>query len=545
MSPRANAAPDPTTPWSGSALLDQVAQRPSFIPSHVIAKIDNTALPTRLIAIDKTALPAGSTINAATGAITTPLGVTVTGIAGVTKNLAVFANAGQFAVSGSNLTINTSLIAQPAVGVTDSYVVTANNLGGGTTLITISVSHGSVKIDSIVVSAGGADVTPPTTTAAPSISVAAGNTTASVTQTINETGTGYYLVLAAAAAAPTVAAVKAGTSFAMTAATPVVVSLTGLTASTAYKYYFVAKDTANNDQVAVSAGLAITTTADVTPPATPATLTLTGNAGALAGFTNTTALTLAVAAVTDPSGVSWFVSESSSAPAAGDGGWSSTQPTSFTLSAGDGAKSVYVYVKDNVGNVQATGKTAAIALDTALPTIAARAGWGAGAASGATIAGRSVTFNDTAGGTAKTVAVTASSGSIANLVAGAFGAATTFDFVAPANNSAAAISVTITYSVTDKSGNVSSTTDTVSVAAAVPATPTGMLIVWPNMSWNAVAGAVSYTVENVTTGEPNIYTGAATSFNAGLAGVGSGDTLSITATNAFGITSAAATYVAP
>ena len=65
------------------------------------------------------------------------------------------------------------------------------------------------------------------------------------------------------------------------------------------------------------------------------------------------------------------------------------------------------------------------------------------------------------------------------------------------------------------------------------------------MSWNAVAGAVSYTVENVTTGEPNIYTGAATSFNAGLAGVGSGDTLSITATNAFGITSAAATYVAP
>jgi hypothetical protein len=370
MSPRANAAPDQTTPWSGSALLDQVAQRPSFIPSHVIAKIDNTALPTRLIAIDKTALPAGSTISAATGDITTPLGVVVTTIAGVTKNLGAFANTGQFSLSGNSLVIKPSLIVQPAVGVTDSYVVTVNNFGGGTTLITILVSHGSVKIDSIVVSAGGADVTPPTTTAAPAISVAAADTTASVTQTINETGTGYYLVLAAAAAAPTVAAVKAGTSFAMTAATPAVVSLTGLTASTAYKYYFVAKDTANNDQAAVSAGLAITTTADITPPATPATLTLTGNVGALAGFTNTAAVSLAVAAVTDPSGVSWFVSESSSAPAVGDGGWSSTQPTSFTLSAGDGAKSVYVYVKDNVGNAQATGKSAAIALDTTAPSYA-------------------------------------------------------------------------------------------------------------------------------------------------------------------------------
>jgi hypothetical protein len=158
MSPRANAAPDPTTPWSGSALLDQVAQRPSFIPSHVIAKIDNTALPTRLIAIDKTALPAGSTISAATGDITTPLGVVVTTIASVTKNLGAFANTGQFSLSGNSLVTKPSLIVQPAVGIVDSYVVTVNNFGGGTTLVTVLVSHGSVKIDSITVGAG--DTTP-------------------------------------------------------------------------------------------------------------------------------------------------------------------------------------------------------------------------------------------------------------------------------------------------------------------------------------------------------------------------------------------------
>lgn len=203
-----------------------------------------------------------------------------------------------------------------------------------------------------------------------------------------------------------------------------------------------------------------------------------------------------------------------------------------------------VYVKDNVGNVQATGKSASIALDTALPTIAARAGWGAGVASGATIAGRSVTFNDTAGGTAKTVAVTASSGSISNLVPGAFGAATTFDFVAPANNSAAPINVTITYSVTDKSGNVSSTTDTVSVAAAVPATPTGLNFTGNVLSWNAVAGAVSYNVDDIDA-STSIYTGAGTSFDVIVAGASPGETLSVTATNAFGITSAAVTIVVP
>lgn len=265
-------------------LLDQVAVRPAFLPSQVVAKLDTTATPTRLIAVNKGSLPAGSSIDTLTGNITTPLGVSVTGIAGVTKNLAAFTNAGQFSVSGTNLVINTSLITQPAAGVSDSYVVTANNLGGGTTLITISVSRGSVKIDSITVGAGAADTTPPTTTSAPAISVAAAATTVSVTQTINEAGTGYYLLQAAAAAAPTVAAVKAGTSFAMSAATPAVVSLTGLTPSTAYKYYFVAKDSANNDQAAVSTGLAITTTA----LAVPASFAHTNDSGSSNsdGFTN-------------------------------------------------------------------------------------------------------------------------------------------------------------------------------------------------------------------------------------------------------------------
>ncbi len=154
LKPTAAAVPVQASSWTSSGLLDQVVMRPSFIPSHVVAKIDNTALPIRLIAVDKTALAAGSSINTTTGDITTPLGVVVVGIASVTKNLAVFTNTGQFSLSGNSLVTKPSLITQPTVGVVDSYVITVNNSGGGTTLATVLVSHGSVKVDSIIVTAG-------------------------------------------------------------------------------------------------------------------------------------------------------------------------------------------------------------------------------------------------------------------------------------------------------------------------------------------------------------------------------------------------------
>ena len=150
------ATPSPNANTWASSLVDQVSRRPSFLPSQVIAKVDTTATPTRLIYIDKTAVPTGSTIDTATGNIAAPTGTAVSGIAGVTKNGLAFTNAGQFALSGTGLlVVNPSLITQPAVNVTDTYVVTMNNsTGGGTTLATVVVSHGPVKIDSIVMSSG-------------------------------------------------------------------------------------------------------------------------------------------------------------------------------------------------------------------------------------------------------------------------------------------------------------------------------------------------------------------------------------------------------
>ena len=110
------------------------------------------------------------------------------------------------------------------------------------------------------------DITPPVTITTPYVSTAATATTISITQRINETGTGYYLILSAASGAPSVATVKAGTAFSMTTV-PYVLNITGLTENTAYKYYFVAADTSWNTQTSVSTWLAITT-ADITPPTT-------------------------------------------------------------------------------------------------------------------------------------------------------------------------------------------------------------------------------------------------------------------------------------
>jgi len=155
--PRHPAAPQ-TTHWGGN-LLDQVAARPAWMPSQVIAKRDTTATQTRLVVVDKTALPAGAAIDPATGAITVPLGVAVTSIAGITRNVAAFVNTGQFALSGNNLVIDPQRIEQPAVGATDVYVVTVNNAGGGTTNVTVNVQRGSVKIVSIVI-AYATDTTP-------------------------------------------------------------------------------------------------------------------------------------------------------------------------------------------------------------------------------------------------------------------------------------------------------------------------------------------------------------------------------------------------
>ena len=68
------------------------------------------------------------------------------------------------------------------------------------------------------------------------------NTAATGTVTVDKTGTGYYLLQPSAQAAPSVAAVLASaTTVPITGGTPANIALSGLTPSTGYTLYFVAK----------------------------------------------------------------------------------------------------------------------------------------------------------------------------------------------------------------------------------------------------------------------------------------------------------------
>lgn len=157
---QANQASLSTSPnTTRGQLLERVAQRPAYLPSHVVAKVDTTA-PERLIAINKTGLPTGSQINPANGDITVPLGAVILNLTSASKNGALFTDSGQFTLIGNNLLIKPSRIAIPASG-SDNYLLTFAEQGGGTTTVDIAISHGSVKIDHIIITHSGAGNTTP------------------------------------------------------------------------------------------------------------------------------------------------------------------------------------------------------------------------------------------------------------------------------------------------------------------------------------------------------------------------------------------------
>ena len=136
--------------WRGPTVLDRVAMRPDFLPSQVVAIPDNTSIPKRLIAVDKTAIPPGSVVGR-DGTISVPVGVGVclTGISGVTRNGAAFTNAGQFTASCNSLVVNTVKLRQPATGTTDIYTLVGTTAAGCAVLATLSVSSVGVNVTGV------------------------------------------------------------------------------------------------------------------------------------------------------------------------------------------------------------------------------------------------------------------------------------------------------------------------------------------------------------------------------------------------------------
>ena len=150
---------------------------------------------------------------------------------------------------------------------TDTYIITLNNTGGGSTLVTVVVSKGSVQIDSILIEYDSN---------APQI---LDNSINNITQTsaqlnikLNKTGTGAYILKPTSQPAPSLADVQNGVSFNLTANQAVTHALSGLTAGTGYTLYFIAKDSAGNWQTSITSVNFTTAAAVPMPPVTTLTL---------------------------------------------------------------------------------------------------------------------------------------------------------------------------------------------------------------------------------------------------------------------------------
>ena len=148
--------------------------------------------------------------------------------------------------------------------------------------------------------------------------------------------------------------------------TTVSISISGLSPGTTYYYRIVAQNSAGT---VYGSEMSFTTLSDTEAPT--GSISINSNAT----YINSSTVTLSLSA-TDNLGVTgYYLSTSSSTPAASDTDWTSVTSTnsyssnvSYTLSSGDGNKTVYIWYKDNSGNVSSISSDSII-LDTTAPTI--------------------------------------------------------------------------------------------------------------------------------------------------------------------------------
>lgn len=241
----------------------------------------------------------------------------------------------------------------------ENTVAGGGRVGGGNPMQAVTVvgepMGGTLSGTSYTVRGGvptaSADTTPPVITSPSASNITA--TTTSVTWTTNEPATSqveYGLTTAYGSLTPLDA----------TLVTLHAVTLTGLSASTLYHYRVSSKDAAGN--LATSADLTFTTAA---PDTTPPTGTITINSGKAATNNPTATLTLSA---TDNSGTvsqmqlsNDHVAYSLPEPYATTKGW--------TLTSGDGTKTVYVKFSDPSGNWSAPVSDS-ITCDATPPSVA-------------------------------------------------------------------------------------------------------------------------------------------------------------------------------
>ena len=173
------------------------------------------------------------------------------------------------------------------------------------------------------------------------------------------------LTQAAAAGAPSTPATSS-TCWVLTRPTSISLGATGSRSA-----YVFLRDAAMNVSAYGTATIALSTSA----PADP-TISIADVSTALTTYAKAQVVNLTVA--NDATAVRWCVSETqtvqptlgTSTCAGGAGassGWYTTRPTSYTLSAGDGAKRVYIWIANSSNNVNVNSVSQATTLDTVAP----------------------------------------------------------------------------------------------------------------------------------------------------------------------------------
>jgi hypothetical protein len=138
------------------ALLNEVSQRPAFLPLVSLAKVDRSRGAERLVAVDRAGMVPGTRVDELTGTVSVPTGASI--ITGLTRNGMPFSNTGQFSTAAGELRIHPMVMEVPVNN--DQYLVSMQRPDNGLTTVSVDVARGSVHITRVTVVRGEADTTP-------------------------------------------------------------------------------------------------------------------------------------------------------------------------------------------------------------------------------------------------------------------------------------------------------------------------------------------------------------------------------------------------